>query len=147
MTKWSMRPAKTQISLHICILHSLTRVFAVHYKDSQESKASACGQRRLGQLPSLIRVFAVCTGNFAGFAMLLLKWIWWTPTISKQFLRSSSTGLQDTINIWATSNEKTCLCHVRTKKAQISLHSLIGTFVRCLHSIISLLSKYKISIL
>ena len=64
----------------------------------------------------------------------------------KQFLKSSSTGLQDTINIWATSNEKTCLCHVRTKKAQISLHSLISTFVRCLHSIISLLSKSKISI-
>ena len=40
---------------------------------------------------------------------------------------------------------KTFLCHMQTTKAQISLRSLISTFVvRCLDSIIPILAKYKI---
>ena len=38
-------------------------------------------------------------------------------------------------------HEKTCFSHMRTTKAQISLHIV----VRCLHSIISLVSIFKIA--
>ena len=49
-TKWPVRPAKTQISLGICHLPSLIRVFAVHSMDSKGPKVSSCIQRRLIRL-------------------------------------------------------------------------------------------------
>ena len=43
-------------------------------------------------------------------------------------------------------HEKTCLCHMRPTKVQISLRSLISTFVvHCLDSIVSLVSIFVIS--
>ena len=42
-TKWPVRPAKTQISLGI---YPVWSVFTVCSMDSQEPKASSCGQRR-----------------------------------------------------------------------------------------------------
>ena len=50
--------------------------------------------------------------------------------------------------VYEPRHEKTCLCHMRTTKAQISLRirSLISAFVvRCLDSLIPLIAIVKIS--
>ena len=50
------------------------------------------------------------------------------------------------VSINEPRHEKTCLCHIRTTKARISLRSLISAFiVRCLDSIIPLFAISKIS--
>ena len=68
-TKWSVHPAKTQISLGIRPVWSIFTVYSV---GGWGPKVSSCGQRRLdqtGQMPRLIWVFAGCTGYFVGFVM------------------------------------------------------------------------------
>ena len=51
-----------------------------------------------------------------------------------------------TFTLYEPHHEKTCLCHMQTTKVQISLRSLISTFVvHCLDSIILLVSLSKIS--
>ena len=68
-TKWSVRPAKTQIS-------PVWSVFAMRSMRNQGPKVSSCGQRRLWsngrRMPRLIWVFAGRTCHFAGFVMLRL---------------------------------------------------------------------------
>ena len=67
-TKWSVRPAKTQISLGI---HPVWSVFAVRCKDSQVPKASSCGQQMLwsdwGQTGPLLRLIWVFNGRTCYF--------------------------------------------------------------------------------
>ena len=68
-TKWSVRPAKTQIRLGMLI--SLIRVFAVRSVGSWEPNVSSCRQRRLwsdqtGQMPRLIWTFAGRIDHFVG---------------------------------------------------------------------------------
>ena len=75
-----------------------------------------------------------------GNQILILKCIgkeWTLETIHKM----ARIGRQ-----YEPRHEKTCLCYMRTTKAQISLRSLISAFVvRCQDSIIPLVSKSEIA--
>ena len=74
-TKWSVRPAKTRISLGICPVWSESLQCAQWvaedpmflYADSEDSDQT-------GRMPRLIWVFAGRKGHFVGFVMRQLKW-------------------------------------------------------------------------
>ena len=75
---------------------------------------------------------------YAGFVQDIMVAICWERVVLLAFSLS--------FVILEPRHEKTCLCHMRTTKAQISLRSLISAFaVRCRDSIISLISIFAIS--
>ena len=76
LTKWPVRPAKTQISLGICPVWSESLLStwwnigssATHWAHSEDSDQT-------GQMPRLIWVFAGRTCQFDGFVMRRLIWV------------------------------------------------------------------------
>ena len=72
-TKWSVRPAKTRISLGI---RPVWTVFAMRSVGSWGPNCSSCGQRRLirlGGCSGWSRVFPERKGHYVGFVMRRLK--------------------------------------------------------------------------
>ena len=68
-TKWSVRPAKTQISLDICPVWSGSSLCAQWVaKDPSFLHADSKDSDQTGQMPRLIRVFAGHTCHFVGLS-------------------------------------------------------------------------------
>ena len=69
-TKWPMCPAKTQISLGVCPVWSVSSLCALWVdKDSRFLHADSKDSDRTGRMPRLSWVFAGRTGHFVGFVM------------------------------------------------------------------------------
>ena len=73
LTKWHVRPAKTQISLCIHTVWSES-LLSAHWvaTDPRFLHADSKDSDRTGRMPRLIWVFTGCTGHFVGFVMLRL---------------------------------------------------------------------------
>ena len=137
-TKWLVRPAKTQISLGIRPVWAESSLFAwrhlwtlatywAHSEDSDQT----------GQMPRLIWVFAGRTGQVVGFVVrsymshIMRKpvfWVVWPDKIQTGLLiyrSEQECWILDVativIKLHELHHEKTCFCHMRTTKVQISL--------------------------
>ena len=76
-TKWSVHPAKTQISLGICPVWSESSLCAQWVaKDPSFFHADSEDSDQTGWMPRLIWVFAGRTRHFAGFVMRRLSLLW-----------------------------------------------------------------------
>ena len=81
-TKWSVHPAKIQISLGIHPVWSESSLCALWVsKDPNFLHADSEDADKTGRMPRLIRVFTGYTGHFVNFVMLQLKslqfiWLW-----------------------------------------------------------------------
>ena len=76
-----------------------------HHADREDSDQT-------GQLLRLIWVLNVCKSNFVGFVMLQLICM---------YCRHRLNCYSDPYK-WAPHHDKTCFCHMRTTRVQISLH-------------------------
>ena len=71
--KWHIRPAKTQISLGICLVWSESSLCTQWVaKDQSFLHADSEDYDQTGWMPRLIWVFAGCTCHFVGFVM---RWL------------------------------------------------------------------------
>ena len=174
LTKWHMHPAQTQIRLGICPVWSESSLsawrklgsLATHLAHSEDSDQT-------GWMPRLIWVFAGRTvillvlswrGSYVVglIRITLLRWFLWEhrtymKQINSQYehilwviirIASIEAVLMTTHIIWTTSWENLFMPYANNKGADQPAHSrsLIRAFViRCLDSIIPLVSKYKIS--
>ena len=106
LTKWHVRPAKTQISLGIRPVWSESSLFAwrklgslaTHWSHSEDADQT-------GWMPRLIWVFAGRTDHFVGFVMRWLICVWW-PMHTTQDLLLKDPFMQ----IWSiyTLQEQCC---------------------------------------
>ena len=99
-TKWHVRPAKTQISMGICLVWSESSLYAQWVaKDPSFLHADSEDSDQTGQMPRLIRVFAGCTWHFVGFVMRRLKYPWHSFTQIQLFYSQKITEQK-----WQTQN-------------------------------------------
>ena len=86
MTKMSVRPVKTQISLGICPVRSESSLCAQWVANDQSLflHADSGDSDQTRRMPRLIRVFAGRTCHFVGFVMLWLIY-WFTAFDSIMF--------------------------------------------------------------
>ena len=117
-TKWSVRPAKTQISLRICPVWS---VFAVHSMGSWGPKVSSCGQQRLWSDwehaqadPSLC---------WAHITLLVLLCAGHLPAAWHNMKCLLTIIFLPVFNTYEPHHDKTCLRGFRPAKTQTSLLS------------------------
>ena len=130
-TKWSVCAAKTQISLVIrsawpeSLLSTWRRFFlGTHNAHSEDSD-------KTGQMPKLIWIFAGCTGHIVLSCIGSFVVSRHAAVTSIRELVPGGRGdfvgvkiiriyhLQ--LRIYEPHHEKTCLCHMRTTKVQISM--------------------------
>ena len=108
--KMSVRPAKTQISLGICPVRSDSSLCAQWVaKDSRFLHADSKDSDQTWWMPRLIEVFAGRTCHFVGFVTCGM----YQQITSLLFRKQGNFG---------PHHKKTSFSHMRTTKAQISLH-------------------------
>ena len=127
-TKWHVRPANTQISLGICPVWSEFSLSAWRNHGSLATHwAYSKGSVQTGRMPRLVWVFAGCT-------VILLVLSCCSSNANEMANRAdldqSALKGQSDLGLYClprhvcpneSRHEKTCLCHMRTTKAQISL--------------------------
>ena len=132
-TKWSVRPAKTQICLGIRQVWSESLQCAEWVaKDPVFLHADSEDSDQTGRMPRLIWVFAGCKGHFVGFVVKRLIWRW-VPIF---FIpRRASKHLNWLL--WMSfepRHDKTNKMSVRPAKTQISLGiRSVWSELRCPH--------------
>ena len=158
-TKWPVRSAKTQISLGICPVWSVSSLCAQWvakdpsflHADSEDSGCPGWSESSLGTHAILL----VLSWGGSNITLILCH---------QTFVSSNVPCYHSCFHIrtWAESvrpwpfpkpkcfltepcHEKTCSCHMWTTKMQISLDLISAFVVHCLDSIIPTLAKSKIS--